>query len=167
MPSPIRQHTFALVIVAATVSAVAISSLQRAQVTTQTEPVHAEIGVEHTLPLALQLDVSVLHGHGLLDVTHVGDENIALSVPEEWKRREVRNVPLQAVTADAPSFGFVRWHLPAGATVSFMLPRYPQTLLLHNPSNVELKVTMARVDLEKNTVERDVILIQNSPVTLW
>ncbi|MDD5623856.1 MAG: hypothetical protein PHI23_04060 [Candidatus Peribacteraceae bacterium] len=127
----------------------------------------ADIGVEHTGPLSLSLSLSKGEGSGIADIGQYGEETIAVSVPADWQRREVRGAPLASVTADPSTFGFTRWHLPPGTVISFGVPVSPASLILHNPSGVPLKVTLTRVDLEAQSVERDVVLVQESSVQLW
>jgi len=166
---PLRQHTFALAVVLAIFAAFGTQSFMRAKLATEgaRETVRAEMGVEHTQSLSLMMDISALQGLGLLDLSHEGEETILISLPSLWQRKEVRNVPLSEVTEESTSFGFTRWKFPQGASVTFAIPEYPDSLLLHNPSGVPLKVNITRVDLDRSTVEKDVVLIQESTVSLW
>jgi len=125
-----------------------------------------EMGVEHTGSLGLVLELSALKGKGIADVSHDGDETVFVSVPEDWVKREVRNVPIQSVTADPPSLGFVRWHIPPGARLSFSVPQAPSKIILHHPTDTPLKVGIKRVNLDADVVDRDVILVQGASVEL-
>jgi CO dehydrogenase/acetyl-CoA synthase delta subunit len=162
-----HHHTFALIVVAAVSASIGTSAVLRAHITTPPETITVEIGIEHTAPVSLSLAMSTLKGKALLDLTQESGETIFISLPENWERREVRNVSLHEVAADLSTFGFKRWRLPAGAAVSFTLPIAPDSLILHNPSQVPLKVSITRVDLETSQVTSDVILVQDSPVELW
>ncbi|HBH20218.1 MAG TPA: hypothetical protein DEB30_05100 [Candidatus Peribacter riflensis] len=134
-----------------------------AQVTTGER---SEIGLEHQKPVSLALSLTTNGAKGVADMRHDALETIAVSVPSSWSKREVGGVPFAAVTMDPPTFGFTRYHLPPGAIVSFDLTP-PATILLHNPSGVSAEVRLTRVDLEKDTVERDIILVQEGSTLLW
>ena len=126
----------------------------------------AEIGLEHTKPVTLSLSFTTNGTQGVADVRHDALETVYLSLPSSWTKREVGGVPLTSVTSDPPYFGFTRWSIPAGALVSFDITP-PQTILLHNPSGIPTEVELTRVDLAKNVVERDIILIQDGSTLLW
>ncbi|UPA23023.1 hypothetical protein K8942_02310 [Candidatus Peribacteria bacterium] len=125
-----------------------------------------DIGVEHTQPMTLEMTVTKNDLLRMIDMKNDTLESIAISVPAGWKRGEVRNVPLKAVVADEPSFGYVRWTLPPHADVSFT-SRQPFTQLnMHNPSGVPLKIRLTLVDLLKNTGEHQVYLVQEGSVKI-
>lgn len=126
----------------------------------------AEIGLEHTKPVTLTLSFTTNGSKGVADIRHDALETVYVSLPSSWIRREVGGVPLAAVTADPPSLGFTRWSLPSGAVVSFDVTP-PSTILLHNPSGIPAEVELTRVDLAKNSVERDIILVQEGSTLLW
>gem|GEM_PF-994160 len=125
-----------------------------------------EIALEHTKPVTLSLSFTTNGLKGVADIRHDALETVHVSLPSAWTRREVGGVPLAAVTADEPAFGFTRWSLPAGAVVSFDVTP-PSKILLHNPSGIPTEVELTRVNLDKNTVERDIILIQEGSALLW
>jgi hypothetical protein len=100
------------------------------------------------------------------DLHHDALETIAVSLPSSWARREVAGVPLSEVLADAPTFGFTRWHIPPGALVSFDITP-PPTILLHSPSGIPAEIRLTRVNLETQEVERGVVLVQEGSVELW
>lgn len=122
------------------------------------EPV-TDIGIEHEKPLSLQFDIGVLQSASVIEILSESDETVRISLPASWDLREVRNVPIAKVTSDEPSFGFIRWELPARAGVSFRSPTNPGRLLLHNPSGVQLKAVARRADLETGLVESDAVLV--------
>jgi len=158
---------FALVVTAAVISVFSFQSFRASVQQSVFEPVRVEIGVEHELPLSLSLSVSELKGSGLMDLHQEGIEEVFISLPSSWQRKEVRNVPLSSITEENTSFGFTRYQIPAGASVTFAILKYPDTLLVHNPSGVTLKVALTMVDLQTNTVETNVVLVQDSPAQLW
>lgn len=126
----------------------------------------AEIGLEHTKPVTLSLSFTTNGPKGIADIRHDALETIHVSLPSAWTKREVGGVPFASVMADAPTFGFTRWSVPAGSIVSFDITP-PSTILLHNPSGIPTEVALTRVDLAKNVVERDIILVQDGSTLLW
>lgn len=102
----------------------------------------------------------------MLDIGNDTKETIAVSVPEYWKRGEVRGAPLSAVIADAPSFGYVRWHLPAKASAVFTTTRPFHQLNIHNPSGTLLKINLTSVDLLQNTGDHEVYLVKEGAVKI-
>ena len=126
-----------------------------------------ELGIEHSAPLALDIDMSTRDGKSIVDISHGAEEMIFVSVPDLWERREVRGSTLDAVVSDGTTFSYRRWHLPAGASVSFRVPYIIESMELHDPSETPVKVTLTRVDLNEDTVEHDVILVHDSPKELW
>lgn len=126
----------------------------------------AEIGLEHTKPVTLTLSFTTNGSKGVADIRHDALETIHVSLPSSWIRREVGGVPLAAVASDEPALGFTRWSVPTGAVVSFDITP-PSTILLHNPSGIPTEVELTRVDLAKNSVERDIILVQEGSTLLW
>ncbi len=126
-----------------------------------------DIGVEHEKPLSLTMEVGVRDNVGMMDFFSEAEETILLSVPSTWVRREVWNAPIQTVTSKVPSLGFTRWTLPSRAGISFKVSDAPDSLILHNPSNVQMKLNLVYVDLEKEHTERETVLIQDDTVKLW
>ena len=128
----------------------------------------AEIGVEHTLPATLSLTLAVTEDmKGVLDVSHDAAETVFVSLPESWTVWEVRGRALDEITEDPPSFGFIRWHIPEGATLSFQLPSIPSSLSAENPSGVALQIQLTTVDLTTEHVERNVLLIKDERAEIW
>lgn len=125
-----------------------------------------EIGLEHTKPVTLSLAFTTQFNKGVADFSHDALETIAVSVPSAWMRREVKGVPLLAVTSDQSTFGFTRWHIPPGALVSFDITP-PSAILLHNPSGVPAEIRLTRVNLTTQKAERDVVLVKDGTVELW
>ena len=123
-----------------------------------------DIGIEHTKQLKLSMTVTKNDLMRMVDVSNDKVEPIALSVPEHWVRGEVRNVPLSKVTSEAPSFGYVRWHLPPNASVSFRSDKSFNQLNLHNPSGVLVNIRFTAVDLVQNTGEHNVYRLKDGSV---
>jgi hypothetical protein len=125
------------------------------------------IGIEHVAPLELSLTVSRTVDAALITVGQRNGEEIYVSVPEEWIRHEVRGTELESMTSDPPAFGFTRWRLQPKTFVTFATVTPFTHLVLHNPSTIPIKIEKTLIDLETETVTRDITLIQESPVELW
>ena len=162
---PLPFHARSALLALLTMAAVALLALPRSTSAPGSEG--ARIAVEHARPLTLSIRVSEAAGSGMLEMTTRGEETAGISLPEAWIRTEVRGVPLADVTAEEPSLGYVRWAVPAGATVQFRLPTFPKSATLHNPSLVPLEVRLTTVDLRGGTAEHDVRLMQGATAELW
>jgi len=125
------------------------------------------LGVEHTERLRLSLSVSRGKIPALLQVSHDGAETAFLSLPESWALQEVKNARIADVPADAPTFGFRRWHLPPGAILTLSIPSPPDGAVVNNPSRVPLELRVTRIDLLHQTTERDVYLTTDQPQKIW
>lgn len=173
-PQETGRHGFTLHAAAAVAAVVAVVVLSQgalregaSSLTAELIPgERAEIGLEHTKPVTLSLSFTTNGPKGIADIRHDALETVHVSLPSSWTKREVGGVPLAAVTADPPVFGFTRWSVPAGAVVSFDVTP-PSTILLHNPSGIPAEVRLTRVNLTKNSVERNIILVQEGSVLLW
>lgn len=131
--------------------------------------VRADIAVEYAAPVTLSLTVGTkgTSGGGLLSARHSASGSVGLSVPETWQLREVRDGAVEAVAADAPTFGSRRYHLPPGMTASFVLRPVPSEILLHNPGGKPLLIQLRRIDLATGRVRDDRLLVQQRPTPLW
>lgn len=131
-------------------------------------PYTIDIGVEHNENMTLGIDISTLNGEAIIELTNKEtEETVAVSVPETWTRREVRNAPIDQVTSDNSAFGFIRWQLPKNGTISFRVPKTPEKIILHNPTEKTMKVELAFVDLDREQIEKDIILVQEATAELW
>lgn len=126
-----------------------------------------DIGVEHSKPLSLSLEVAVLHDNAVAEFYSESEETILISVPSTWVRREVKHAQLSEVTSEAPALGFTRWTLPPRAGISFRVPQTPDSLILHNPTGVQMMLSLTQIDLPTETVNEDVVLVQGNTVKLW
>lgn len=156
---------------AATIGVIAIVllgvfSVSKGNTATVTSNV-VDIGIEHKKPLSLSFEIGVLDSMATAEFIADSDETISISVPSTWKRHEVQNASIEDVTSDPPSLGFTRWHLPAGAGISFRILSAPESILIHNPSEVPLKLDVVRVDLMTEEVVRETVLIQSDTTKLW
>lgn len=146
------------------------------------EKLETSIGIEHSKPLALGIEMAqrtriippeepggpqshVIYGQARLTLR--SNEETFISVPSSWKREEVRGPSITQVQGDDPQFGFTRWKMPPNVEVLFAVPQIPDHLLAQNPSGVPVKVTITRIDLDRETVEKDVKLIERRVTELW
>ncbi len=128
------------------------------------EPVR--IGIEHTGNAAVTLTRTKDTQPQLIDIANEGTAVVRVSVPAAWQRGEVRGAPLASIAGEEPMFGYRRWHLPAGATLSFRNPLPWTGMKVHNPSGLPLRLRVVTVDLEMDTVQRDSYLLSNNTLTL-
>ncbi|MDD5469587.1 MAG: hypothetical protein PHO92_02185 [Candidatus Peribacteraceae bacterium] len=126
-----------------------------------------DIAFEHQQPLAAHVKMSTLQGQSLIEISHEGEEEVLVSVPSAWRRSEVKNAPLSSVLSEAPALGFTRWVFPPKAAVVFYAKEAPESLLIHNPTRVPLKVRAIRVRMETEEVEQEIVLIKDESVRLW
>jgi hypothetical protein len=124
------------------------------------------IGVEHEQPATLILRRSVEGSVHIAEIGNESNEVMFVSVPSEWKRDEVRNVPLSQVTSDEPNFGYSRWHLPPNAIITFDVPYEWHHLVLHNPSKALLKARVTTVDLARERTDTNVYLVTDKKLEL-
>ena len=126
-----------------------------------------DIGIEHETPLSLAMEVGVIGQEAAIEFYSESGETILISVPSTWVRREVRNAPIHTVTAELPALGYTRWTLPPRAGIAFRAPEAPDSVVLHNPTEVQMKLALVRVDVAREEVERDILLIQGDTMKLW
>lgn len=124
-----------------------------------------DIAIEHTAPVTLR--ISRLRGSGanVFDVGFSGSGTIALHLPASWIRQEVRGAPIASVTHEPQAWDFVRWTLPAGATVRFDTPD-PGRVTLHNPSGIPVTVRTTTVSAATNAKDDDATIVTDDPYTL-
>jgi hypothetical protein len=134
----------------------------------QPKPIDVDIGVEHQSPLAaISFASSTIGSTQWMDIGNGGSETLLVSVPASWVRTEVRDVPLASVTSEEPAFGYTKWTMPAGATVTFETEETWQSVTIHNPSEQPLRIRVTRVDLATNDATYEVYLATNRPVKIW
>lgn len=126
----------------------------------------ADIAVEHAQPLTIRLRVTRNRLLRLIELGHDAHSTIAISLPEEWQRGEVRGVPLSAVTSEPPSLGFRRWQIPAGAVVLFHSRSGFTNVRIHNPSGIPLKIRFTETDIEKNSSDHEVYLMKQDDLVI-
>jgi hypothetical protein len=125
-----------------------------------------EIAVEHPSPLTLTVELTRQQGKEIITLGHDAKEGIHLSVPEGWQRGEVRGAALSAFTAEPPTLGFRRWVVPASAAVTFHSDQAFEHMTIHNPSGVPVKIRYTGVDLDKQTADHEVYLLQQGEITI-
>lgn len=157
-----------LLAAAALLSVVLVIGTRRTEAPSAANAEHiADMAIEHDAPATLTVAASILHGGALIELANTNADAVYISVPSDWQRSEVRNAPLAAVQQEPPMLGYVRWHIPAGARVSFRAPQAPGGVLLHNPNKQPLKVTVILVELEDDTVMQDIVLVYGKAARLW
>lgn len=124
------------------------------------------IAIEHEKAATVVLRLSMRGRVRLLDIASHTTEPLLVSVPQDWRRGEVRGVPLGAVTTEAPSFGFTRWTLPPRARVTFHTDGSWRSMTIENPSRVPLELRFTHVDLETERAVHDVVLVTDEKVTM-
>lgn len=124
-----------------------------------------EIVVEHADSASLTL-IRTRDGLGLTDIRNDGQGPIAVSIPEEWERDEVRGAPLASITVGDASLGFRRWVIPRGATVSFRVRETWNASVVRNASKDPLRLRVITVNLEEETTDSDTFLITDTPLSL-
>lgn len=125
-----------------------------------------EIGVEHDGSGG----IAIAHGMGgNAHMTDIANESAAVmyvSLPADWQRDEIRGAPLASLTVEAPIFGFRRWSIPPGATVSYRTPADWRALTVHNPAGTLLRVKVTTVYLDRNEADTDVYLLNDKRLDL-
>ncbi len=133
----------------------------------QVVPQSATIAVEHKKPLRFWLTVSEGTAPAVVELSHDGKGKAGISVPSDWKLREVRGAALKDIAIDTPTFGFTRRAVPGGATLSFTVPAAPDGVILYNPSEVQLEVRLKRIHLHPDSVQTDAFLIKEAQKRLY
>jgi hypothetical protein len=164
----LRFHTFVAFLVLAIIAITMVGGADRFETLRAALADNtADIGIEHTLPLSLQMEFGEQGGKALLHVIQESEETITMSIPSGWERGEVSGVTLDAVKEVGTTFGFTQWQIPGQSSVYFRIPQTPKTVVIHSPSDAPLKIFTTRANLDEGTVERDVVLIHDTPVPLW
>lgn len=125
----------------------------------QSKPV--EIGVEHSAPASMTITRSAGKATSLTDVRNDSTNPLSVSLPDDWERGEVKGAPLSALIGDGPNFGFRRWTLPAGMSVSFSAPYAWNELTLHNADESALHIKIITIDVERGTSETESYLVKD------
>lgn len=122
------------------------------------------IAVEHEEKMTLDLTVTRNGTDRLIEMKNDVLETIYVSTPVEWDRGEVRGAPIAEVTSTGPDAGYMRWTLPAGASVTFRTTTPFDRLRIDNPYKELMNVRFTQVDLQKNTAEHDSYLVKDNEV---
>jgi hypothetical protein len=125
-----------------------------------------EIGIEHTSPATITITRSSGGTIHLVDVANESAETIGISLPEAWVRGEVRRVPLASLTSNDPSFGFRRWQFPPRAIVSFDAVHPWNHVIVHNPSEVPLKIDVVSIDVVRSQTTTESYLVTDTELDL-
>lgn len=124
-----------------------------------------DIAIEHVAPLTLHVRRLASSGTNVFDIRHTASGSIALHLPASWIRKEVRGVPIAAVTGEATDAGYVRWVLPKGAAARFDAPD-PGRITLHNPSGIPLTVSTTTVSHSTGEREDEATVVTDGPYVL-
>lgn len=122
------------------------------------------IAFEHGSPVTFFLTLSMRGSVRIMDVDHTSKKTVFVSVPQDWRRTEVRGVPLSSVTAQPPGLGFVRYTLPPHAGISFRAEGSWEHIMIENPRHVPMTLKLTTVDGDKNVSAQDVILLKDEVV---
>ena len=125
-----------------------------------------DIGVEHTETATIGINVTKNDALRMVAIGNTSDQLMHVSVPEQWKRSEARGVALKDLHPEPPAFGYVRFALPAGASVTFTSNIPFNHLRIQNPSGQLLKIAYTTVDLMTNDAVHDVFLVKEGNVEL-
>lgn len=128
------------------------------------DPVH--IGIEHAGNAAIALTRTKDTQPQLIDIANEGKTLIQISVPATWERGEVRGALLSSIIAEEPMFGYRRWHLPGGATLSFENPLPWTGMTVQNPSGLPLRLRTVTVNIDSGRVMREVYLVSKEPLVI-
>lgn len=131
------------------------------RMTADTQERYVTMAMEHGEPVTVSLTLARETGIRRIDITHDGAETVFVSLPENWRRDEVRGAALEDVTREEPNLGYVRWALPAGSDVTYESPDDWTRAEIENPTGIPLGIKLTTVDLEENTSDYRVILIQD------
>lgn len=123
------------------------------------------IALEHVQPVTLHVTRMTSSGTNVIEVGFTGSGWVALHVPSSWVRMEVRGSPIESVTAEPQDWSFVKWTMPAGATVRFDAPN-PGRITLHNPSGIPVTVSTTTVNIRTGTREDEAFIVTTDSYTL-
>ena len=124
------------------------------------------IAMQHESPLTVSLTVATGTALKRLEFAHDGEETLLLSLPQDWRRDEVRGTALANVQSEQAGLGYVRWNLPAGSGVTFESANNWTRAVLKNPTGVPLVVKLTTVDLVNDISEYRVILMKDEEVII-
>ena len=122
------------------------------------------IALEHGSPVTFSLTLNKRGSVRVVDIDHTAKDTVFVSVPEHWRRTEIRGVALAAVTAEAPQLGFVRYTLPARAGITFRSEGTWEHITVENPRHVLMTLKFTGVDADKNISTHDVVLIKDQKI---
>lgn len=137
---------------------------QRAIVTVPMPPI--QISIEHTGNAAVTITRTMDTQPQLIDIANEGTGFIHIKLPDAWERGEIRGAPLAFITVEEPTFGYRRWHIPTGTTLSFTNPLPWTGMRILNPTALPLRLRTVTVNLEKKSVERESYLLSDESLTL-
>ncbi len=133
------------------------------------ETSHAtQIGLEYDAPMKVEMLFARKNGAGYLSISNPTSRPLNISVPDSWRRTEVRGAPLTDFTSQPPEFGFRRWTMPAETGMSMILPTVPDDILFMSPSEPTAAITVRSVDVLSGEQFINVVLLNKQVETaLW
>lgn len=131
----------------------------------ETPPHETNIAIEHEEPVTVRIVRLAATGASIVELSHNGSGTVAAHLPTWWTRQEVRGAPLSSVTSTPQEWNYVRWVIPAGATVRFDAPDADR-VTVHNPSAVPLTIRTTVVRRGSTTREDDAVIVTVEPYTL-
>lgn len=123
------------------------------------------IDVSHARSFGLMLSISQGGNSQFLEISHDAQDGISLTLPTTWREREVRFVPLSTIRS-VPNGTSRQWTLPPKALVSFRTDDVWNELMIRNTSESPFKVHLTLIDLRTGTMESDVYLVKDDPLTI-
>lgn len=124
------------------------------------------IGVEHAQTGTLAITVTKNGNLRMVKIENQSPEALHISIPEKWKRTEVKGIALQNLKMESPNFSFVRFALPSSATITFTTSIPFAHLRIQNPSGKLLNVRYTDINLDLNKSSHDVFLVKDGFVEL-
>ena len=169
MITSLKNHLLVAIAAFVVLAGVGMESIQQyASVSGVQEESIVNIGIEHEEPASLLFEVHRKRDAALLRITHESaNAPVILSLPTTWERKEVRGIPVNLLRSEVSLLGFTRWHIPRDSSVQFLLTNVPTTLVVHNPNEISLKVTVRDIRLETEDVQENIYLIQKDPTPGW
>lgn len=98
--------------------------------------------VQHDSPSSLLLRLVRSPQETLIHVAPESTEQVRLSTPDNWERKQVSHVPLSSVTSET-GLGYATWTLPPSARVTYLAPVLVGSMILRNESDSPLRLRIS------------------------
>lgn len=126
----------------------------------------ADIAVEYEKPLFLDATFTSKKGAFLLELSVKSGSGVAVSLPADWERTQVKNAPLASITPEDAAFGFRRWHIPQDATLTYQFREALDGIRVLNPQRKPVNVRYRSINLDTGTVTDVSRLFSEAEATL-